>query len=410
MRIKGIDISRAQEMFDFDAAERAGVKFVIIRAGIRTDEDTYLRHNIKECQSRSLPYGLYWYFEATTSERFEAELAACKKSVSGLKPQYPVFFDMEEQAQITRLNNKTRTDMAIRFCAEMTKIGVPSGIYTNPAWMESYYDKSRIVGKYDIWLAHWTEDPNQLSSYNYGQTMWQWGVDYIGGRNVDGDICFIDYPAKTAKWYVDNGIDKAVTGDTESVQTPTSTTQVEVNLSDVSPYVVTTDRSSRSLDFNKLKKLGVIGIMLEAGYVYSPLHVHQKRFQNPNLADQTQAASDADMPFGLYMIARARTVEEAKIEMNELNLTLFKYPPKLGVWLQLNLSKYKHTNTAILEYYYNSLVDQGFYGQVGLLATRDQLNQIDWTSICNKWYLWLSEPMSDVRNLKDNIRPELFII
>ena len=39
MRTKGIDISRAQEQFDFTAAVSAGVKFVIIRAGIRTDED-----------------------------------------------------------------------------------------------------------------------------------------------------------------------------------------------------------------------------------------------------------------------------------------------------------------------------------------------------------------------------------
>ena len=32
MRTKGIDISRAQEKFDFTAAVSAGVKFVIIRA------------------------------------------------------------------------------------------------------------------------------------------------------------------------------------------------------------------------------------------------------------------------------------------------------------------------------------------------------------------------------------------
>ena len=42
MRTKGIDISRAQEQFDFTAAVSAGVKFVIIRAGIGRDEDTYV--------------------------------------------------------------------------------------------------------------------------------------------------------------------------------------------------------------------------------------------------------------------------------------------------------------------------------------------------------------------------------
>ena len=34
--------------------------------------------------------------------------------------------------------------------------------------------------------------------------MWQWGIDSIGNTDVDGDICFVDYPAITAKWYREN--------------------------------------------------------------------------------------------------------------------------------------------------------------------------------------------------------------
>lgn len=34
--------------------------------------------------------------------------------------------------------------------------------------------------------------------------MWQWGIDSIAGKDVDGDICFVDYPAITAKWYKEN--------------------------------------------------------------------------------------------------------------------------------------------------------------------------------------------------------------
>ena len=200
LKIKGIDISRAQEQFDFTAAVSAGVKFVIIRAGIRTDEDTYFRRNLSECQKRNIPYGLYWYFEATSDDAFKAELTACKKAVNGLKPAYPIFFDAEEQAQIDKLTTAQRTDMALKFCAEMTAIGLPSGVYANPSWMENYYDKSRL-SDVDIWLAHWTESPDSPSRYDYGQKMWQWGIDSIGGNDVDGDICFIDYPAKTDYWY-----------------------------------------------------------------------------------------------------------------------------------------------------------------------------------------------------------------
>lgn len=203
MRTKGIDISRAQEQFDFTAAVSAGMKFVIIRAGIRTDEDTYFRRNLSECQKRNIPYGLYWYFEATSDDAFKAELTACKKAVKGLKPAYPIFFDAEEQAQIDKLTTAQRTDMALKFCTEMTAIGLPSGVYANPSWMENYYNKSRL-SDVDIWLAHWTESPDNPSRYDYGQKMWQWGIDSIGGNDVDGDICFVDYPAITAKWYREN--------------------------------------------------------------------------------------------------------------------------------------------------------------------------------------------------------------
>ena len=204
MRTKGIDISRAQEQFDFTAAVSAGVKFVIIRAGIRTDEDTYFRRNIEQCRKLGIDFGCYWYVTATDTAELDRQINACVKTIGDEKPSYPVFCDMEEQRQIDNLTSKERTDMALEFCDRLNKAGLPSGVYANPAWLESYYQKERIVEKRDIWLAHWTESPDYPSGYDYGQKMWQWGIDSIAGKDVDGDICFVDYPAITAKWYKEN--------------------------------------------------------------------------------------------------------------------------------------------------------------------------------------------------------------
>ena len=208
LKIKGIDISRAQEQFDFTAAVSAGVKFVIIRVGIRTDEDTYFRRNIGQCRKLGIEFGCYWYITATDSQELDRQINACIKTIGDEKPSYPVFCDMEEQRQIDNLTSKERTDMALEFCDRLNKAGLPSGVYANPAWLESYYQKERIVGKRDIWLAHWTESPDYASRYDYGQKMWQWGIDNIAGKDVDGDICFVDYPAITAKWYKENCGDK----------------------------------------------------------------------------------------------------------------------------------------------------------------------------------------------------------
>ena len=208
LKIKGIDISRAQEQFDFTAAVSAGVKFVIIRAGIRTDEDTYFRRNIEQCRKLGIDFGCYWYVTATDTAELDRQINACVKTIGDEKPSYPVFCDMEEQRQIDNLTSKERTDMALEFCDRLNKAGLPSGVYANPSWLESYYQKERIVGKRDIWLAHWTESPDYASRYDYGQKMWQWGIDSIAGKDVDGDICFVDYPAITAKWYRENCGDK----------------------------------------------------------------------------------------------------------------------------------------------------------------------------------------------------------
>lgn len=208
MRTKGIDISRAQEQFDFTAAVSAGVKFVIIRAGIGRDEDTYFSRNIEQCRKLGIDFGCYWYITATDSQELDRQINACIKTIGDEKPSYPVFCDMEEQRQIDNLTSKERTDIALEFCDRLNKAGLPSGVYANPAWLESYYQKERIVGKRDIWLAHWTESPDYASRYDYGQKMWQWGIDNIAGKDVDGDICFVDYPAITAKWYKENCGDK----------------------------------------------------------------------------------------------------------------------------------------------------------------------------------------------------------
>lgn len=199
MKVNGVDISYCQQGLDYAKLKAAGIKFAVIRAGVSTRPDNLLDTHVKGCIANGIAYGFYWYCMATSVDGVKAEAAACLEAISKYsRPQYPVFFDMEEQSQINNLDTKTRTDMALAFCTIMENGGYPCGVYANPAWLENYYDKSRIMGKHDIWLAHWTGNPDYSSKYNYGQTMWQWGLD---GMNIDGNIAFIDYPAKTTCWY-----------------------------------------------------------------------------------------------------------------------------------------------------------------------------------------------------------------
>ena len=193
MKIKGIDLSYCQEGISFPALKQAGVKFAIIRAGFSTKKDVTMDKFVADCKKYGIDYGFYWYSYAMSVEQAEAEAEKCISVIKELSPTYPVFFDMEEKKQISGLNTDTRTKMTVAFCEKIRQAGFMPGIYANPSFMENYYNKNRIVGKYDIWLAHWTKSPDCPSKYNYGQTMWQWGLDRIGGYDVDGDICFCEY-------------------------------------------------------------------------------------------------------------------------------------------------------------------------------------------------------------------------
>lgn len=196
MKIKGVDLSYCQEGISFPALKQAGVKFAIIRAGFSTKKDVTMDKFVADCKKYGIGYGFYWYSYAMSVKQAETEAEKCIEVIKNLSPTYPIFFDMEEKKQISGLSTDTRTKMAIAFCEKIRQAGFKPGVYANPSFMENYYDKSRIVGRYDIWLAHWTNSPNCPSKYSYGQTMWQWGLDRIGSYDVDGDICFTDYSKK----------------------------------------------------------------------------------------------------------------------------------------------------------------------------------------------------------------------
>lgn len=190
---RGIDISCAQRAIDLVNLKAAGVEFVIIRAGISTSEDAWFKEHIDEAIRAKLPYGFYWYSSAFSTMEAKSEAAKCIETIKGYSPAMPVFYDMEEKSQIDELTKEERTNIIIMFCEEIKKAGYTAGVYLNPSWLENYVDKSRLVGKYDIWLAHWTENPDIPSNYDYGQSLWQWGLDHINGIGLDGDICFKDY-------------------------------------------------------------------------------------------------------------------------------------------------------------------------------------------------------------------------
>ena len=196
MTVKGIDISYANKNLDFKKLKSAGVRFAMIRTGYRQKTDDMFEDHMRKAIAAGLDVGAYCYCMAATpaEARKEAEYA-----VNLLKPYkltYPLFYDMED-ASLFDLSRTKLTNIALAFLETAEKAGLRAGLYANPSWLENKLNREKILSKYDLWLAHWTGSPNTPTKYQYGQTMWQWGADELTGSSgkIDGDICYVDYPA-----------------------------------------------------------------------------------------------------------------------------------------------------------------------------------------------------------------------
>lgn len=182
-----------------------------------------------------------------------------------------------------------------------------------------------------------------------------------------------------------------------------------VDYSNISPFVATFNRNTIHVDMNRLKRSKVIGVMLEGGYLYDAIHMEQSSYTNPRLSSQIKLCDSANMPWGLWVVSRAYTSQQARDECLELRKLLRTITPKLGIWLKLEFrSNSISTNNRILRYYSEELDAAGFRTQKGIRVTDTQLQNITWNQFYSDWYLWLDRPVSTISNIEQRIDPEFF--
>lgn len=206
VNIQGVDISYCQSGLDYCKLKADGIKFAIIRASFtgtgsrKQYKDSLLNRHVNGCISQGIDYGFYHYSCAFSVEEAKKEAQFIVDAIKEFPlPKYPVFFDMEEN-QVAKLGKKKCTDIALAFISEVERLGYPSGIYCNPAWLTQYLEKDRLLKTSDLWLAHWVRNPCQ-----YGQKMWQSGLRYSAGMKIDADVALVDYPKDTAVFYREHG-------------------------------------------------------------------------------------------------------------------------------------------------------------------------------------------------------------
>ena len=199
MTTRGVDISKYNGNCDFNRAKKAGLDFVIIKAGSgASGEDPYWVKHYNGAKSAGMGVGAYWYCYATNVEQARKEAQMFLKCLEGMQFDYPVYLDLEDKCQAS-LGNKIRTDIAVAFMEVLERAGYHTGIYSMKAWFDKSFDMERLKG-YDLWIARWgSSEHGYVGKGSIG--MWQYtnagrydGIGNTSEGGVDTNIAYRDYP------------------------------------------------------------------------------------------------------------------------------------------------------------------------------------------------------------------------
>ena len=194
MKEKLIDVSTWNGNIDWDKVYKSGVRYAMIRSSFGVENpnqiDNKFVRNIENAIKAGVKCGIYHYSYAKSADEAKKEADFCLKTIKNYKIDLPVAFDIEDSSQ-TKLGKDALTSIVIAFCDRIKSAGYTPMLYCNPSWLNSYLHKDKLLGKYDLWLAHWG-----VSSPSFDCTIWQYSesgsVPGVSG-SVDMNWIYKDY-------------------------------------------------------------------------------------------------------------------------------------------------------------------------------------------------------------------------
>ena len=185
--IHGIDVSKYQQVIDWESVKEMNVnqvqiRFVFIKAteGLE-NEDVLFQRNWKMAKKAGLARGAYHYFLATKSGRDQA--ANFISSVTLEPGDLPPVLDIEQSYGVSA--DKLRERVKDWMETIESNYGAPPIIYTNVEFYKKFLGD--YFDKYPLWVAHYlqSERPRIYRDWNF----WQHNE---GGR-VDGIVTSVDF-------------------------------------------------------------------------------------------------------------------------------------------------------------------------------------------------------------------------
>ena len=184
---KGIDVSEHNGAIDWEKVKADGVDFAILRVGFIHDNgrgrsDYQWERNVSECERLGIPYGVYVYSYAETASHASTEADFVLQRLKGHNPSYPVYYDLEDNCQLSVAQNHGMGALAQTFCNKIAAAGYTPGVYTNTNWWTNYLT-DLCFGNWEKWVAQY----NSSCTYKGSYSIWQYtSSGYVNG--IDGRV------------------------------------------------------------------------------------------------------------------------------------------------------------------------------------------------------------------------------
>jgi lysozyme len=186
---KGIDVSEMNGNINWDSVKSFGIDFAYVRAGYgKNNIDKTAAFNIKSCNDRNIPVGVYWFGYPLNAGMATNEAKYCIDFIKNYKIDLPIAYDLEGDSIKYASRNGVNTDKdwcsscAESFLAAIRAGGYKTTNYTNYSMSKNSF-KDDIFETYTKWLAYYnsTLDGETCSIWQYTSSG---KVDGISG-NVD---------------------------------------------------------------------------------------------------------------------------------------------------------------------------------------------------------------------------------
>ncbi len=197
---EGIDVSGHNQNIDWQAVA-AATDFAIIRCGYRgwgngeIVEDELFAYNLAEADEAGIPFGIYFYSQATTEAEAREEARFAVKALGSLSPALPVFIDFEyaydsSGNQTGRLfeaglSAKEAANIINAFCEEVNKAGLLAGVYSSSSILNFDVRTTALNKNIYVWVADYNETVSYLGSYDLWQYSKHGSCNGVNSKYVD---------------------------------------------------------------------------------------------------------------------------------------------------------------------------------------------------------------------------------